>query len=65
VIKGIELSKRNKYYQVLASADIGFHQGFSNYNLSTIIEISVVCCLARSAICPSFRLINSTMFYYI
>lgn len=36
VIKGIELSERNKYYQALESADIGFHQGFSNSNLSTI-----------------------------
>jgi Fic family protein len=36
VIKGIELSERNKYYQALELADQGFHQGFSNYKLSTI-----------------------------
>ncbi|MBE9223484.1 Fic family protein [Cyanobacterium stanieri LEGE 03274] len=36
VIKGVELSQRNQYYQALESADIGFHQKFSSPNLSDI-----------------------------
>lgn len=36
VIKGIELSERNKYYQALELADQGFDQGFKNADISTI-----------------------------
>ena len=36
VIKGIELTQRNKYYKALELADKGFHQGFKSANIDKI-----------------------------